>query len=604
MIAASVVIPNWNGRDLLERYLPSVVEALAGNPENEVIVVDNGSTDGSADFVRERFPSVRVLALDRNLGFGGGSNAGFRAAKNDIVVLLNSDMRVRAGFSGAAARRFHRRESVRGVVPDLLQRSGQAARRNRAHASVVGERRAARASSRRSRPSPVRIRAFTAAAVPARSIGESFWSWADSTSCSRRFIWKTPISDTWRGSAAGRCSISRAAWCITSIAGTIGKTLYASANRSGSQEELHPVLLEEHSRVAAPVVALLLHFGRRGVERVFRRFAGARQSAGRVAGVSPVARSASGAHSMHAHSPPSDDTEAFRRPLGGYFRDRFLTECPPPEKLSVLVRFAVSNLSSYPWRRRLHVSNRARADAALCSLHLVILLDHDWEQWDHAELEEAAASAEYLVRMEGHAQGIRIHPAICRARVCEFRSRMAAASPDLYARGGRGAARIYVARPILISISAGSLACCSNTTSTFNPSGAAWRAPRSLTRKAKATFEYLRALRYELNILPRFDRVQVCSPENGNYLLVFLARLGRQAGRQSRGDRNLALRIPAGRPRAPDACCFLGSFRHLPNQEALDWFTQKVLPRCCSSSPEARLMIVGADPPPRHSYLI
>src|SRR5215471_7324386 len=54
--AASVVIPNWNGRDLLEKYLPSVIEALAGSPENEIVLVDNGSTDGSAEFVRERFP--------------------------------------------------------------------------------------------------------------------------------------------------------------------------------------------------------------------------------------------------------------------------------------------------------------------------------------------------------------------------------------------------------------------------------------------------------------------------------------------------------------------------------------------------------------------
>src|SRR5690242_17306813 len=60
--AASVVIPNWNGRDLMERYLPSVVAALAGNPENEIVVVDNGSTDGSADYVRANFPSVKVVA--------------------------------------------------------------------------------------------------------------------------------------------------------------------------------------------------------------------------------------------------------------------------------------------------------------------------------------------------------------------------------------------------------------------------------------------------------------------------------------------------------------------------------------------------------------
>ena len=96
--AASAVIPNWNGRDLLEKYLPPLIEAMSGHPDNEIIVVDNGSTDGSAAFVRERFPSVRVLELPQNLGFGGGSNAGFRAARNDIVVLLNSDMRVAPDF--------------------------------------------------------------------------------------------------------------------------------------------------------------------------------------------------------------------------------------------------------------------------------------------------------------------------------------------------------------------------------------------------------------------------------------------------------------------------------------------------------------------------
>src|SRR5215831_15526718 len=96
--AATVVIPNWNGRDLLEKYLPSVVAALAGNPNNEIIVVDNGSADGSAEFVRTAFPEVKLLGFDTNLGFGGGSNAGFREARNDIVVLLNSDMRVDPGF--------------------------------------------------------------------------------------------------------------------------------------------------------------------------------------------------------------------------------------------------------------------------------------------------------------------------------------------------------------------------------------------------------------------------------------------------------------------------------------------------------------------------
>src|ERR1035437_2548430 len=95
---ASIVIPNWNGRDLLAKYLPSVIASIENHPDSEVIVVDNGSTDGSVAFVAETFPDVHVLPLQHNLGFGGGSNAGFRAAHNDIVVLLNSDMRVEPDF--------------------------------------------------------------------------------------------------------------------------------------------------------------------------------------------------------------------------------------------------------------------------------------------------------------------------------------------------------------------------------------------------------------------------------------------------------------------------------------------------------------------------
>ena len=66
--AASVVIPNWNGRDLLEKYIPSVVAAMAGHPDNEIIVVDNASSDDSVAFLAASFPQVRVVALPKNLG--------------------------------------------------------------------------------------------------------------------------------------------------------------------------------------------------------------------------------------------------------------------------------------------------------------------------------------------------------------------------------------------------------------------------------------------------------------------------------------------------------------------------------------------------------
>lgn len=93
---ASVVIPNWNGKDLLERFLPSVLDALS--PDDELIVVDNASTDGSAELLRERFPRVKLIQTERNLGFGGGSNLGIASARNRIAVLLNNDMRVTKDF--------------------------------------------------------------------------------------------------------------------------------------------------------------------------------------------------------------------------------------------------------------------------------------------------------------------------------------------------------------------------------------------------------------------------------------------------------------------------------------------------------------------------
>ncbi|HEY1866513.1 MAG TPA: glycosyltransferase family 2 protein, partial [Candidatus Acidoferrales bacterium] len=96
--AVSLVIPNWNGRDLLERFLPSWLAAVENHPGSEVLIVDNGSTDGSAEWLRANYPQVKLLPLPENLGFGGGSNAGFHAAKNAIVVLLNSDMRVEPDF--------------------------------------------------------------------------------------------------------------------------------------------------------------------------------------------------------------------------------------------------------------------------------------------------------------------------------------------------------------------------------------------------------------------------------------------------------------------------------------------------------------------------
>lgn len=85
----SVIIPNWNGL----RFLPTCLNALRQQTftDFEIIVVDNGSTDGSREFIAREFPATRVLALESNRGFAPAVNAGIRAARGDVIVLLNND---------------------------------------------------------------------------------------------------------------------------------------------------------------------------------------------------------------------------------------------------------------------------------------------------------------------------------------------------------------------------------------------------------------------------------------------------------------------------------------------------------------------------------
>lgn len=89
MARVSVVIVNWNGRHLLERCLPVVLNQAFD--DYEVVLLDNGSTDGSTEWVAEHFPLVRLIRSDRNLGFAAGNNAAIRATHSAYVATLNND---------------------------------------------------------------------------------------------------------------------------------------------------------------------------------------------------------------------------------------------------------------------------------------------------------------------------------------------------------------------------------------------------------------------------------------------------------------------------------------------------------------------------------
>ncbi|MCK4470571.1 MAG: glycosyltransferase family 2 protein, partial [Anaerolineae bacterium] len=88
----SVVILNWNGRRYLEDCLTSLQDQTF--TDFDVILVDNGSTDGSVEWVAERFPQVRVIRNETNVGFAAGNNQAIRASQAEFVATLNNDTRV------------------------------------------------------------------------------------------------------------------------------------------------------------------------------------------------------------------------------------------------------------------------------------------------------------------------------------------------------------------------------------------------------------------------------------------------------------------------------------------------------------------------------
>lgn len=109
----SIVIPNWNGADLLRRFLPSVLAELEKhNPKSECIVVDDGSTDDSAVLLQTQFPSIRLIRQTENRGFGSSANAGITQAVNDHVLLLNNDVAVTPEFLGPLLSTFDQGSDV------------------------------------------------------------------------------------------------------------------------------------------------------------------------------------------------------------------------------------------------------------------------------------------------------------------------------------------------------------------------------------------------------------------------------------------------------------------------------------------------------------
>ncbi|HWC96261.1 MAG TPA: glycosyltransferase [Candidatus Sulfopaludibacter sp.] len=596
--SASVVIPNWNGKDLLEKYLPSIVTALAGNPANEIVVVDNGSEDGSAEFVRARFPQVNLVALPQNLGFGGGSNAGFRAAKNDIVVLLNSDMRVAADFLAPLLAGFD--DDAVFAVSCQIFFSDPAKKREETGLTQGWW-----------QDGGLRVRHRLDDEV--RDLFPCFYGGGGSCAFDRQKFLELGgfdellapfyLEDTDLGYMAWKRG-----WKVLyqprSIVyhehrGTIGKRF--------REEQIQAVLkknyllfcwknIHEWRKLAAHFVfawagmLLAVLFGdlplRPNLTALWRAFTQLPQAF----------RSRRLALSLAEVS----DTEAFRRPMGGYFRDRFVPMDAAPPQLRVLF------VSPYPICPPVHgggvfMYQTLRQMTRLAEVHVLELLDWDWQQKDNEELRQFCASAEWLVRPSGN---VRDMGSLLPHAVHEF------ANQDLDWLIHR---QLYQKRIDVLQLEYTPLAqyhgdyrriVCAlfEHDVYFQSIGRGLGHMIGLTEEIKARVEYLRALRYELRALPRFDQVQVCTPANRDYLLSFRPELAPKLHAGLRAGIDTAQYDFRTEGREPFTMLFVGSFRHEPNRVAMEWFVRQVLPLVLQRHPNARLVVAGSDPPPAHTY--
>lgn len=129
MTDLSIVIVAWNARDLVLDCLASIDREVRsrrdpGRIETETLVVDNGSSDGTVDAVRSRFPWAEVIALPRNVGFAAGNNAGLAKASGRYAVLLNSDTVVLRDGLESCVRYLDAHPGVGVVGPQLLNPDG------------------------------------------------------------------------------------------------------------------------------------------------------------------------------------------------------------------------------------------------------------------------------------------------------------------------------------------------------------------------------------------------------------------------------------------------------------------------------------------------
>jgi GT2 family glycosyltransferase len=115
----AIVILNWNGKQYLDQFLPSILSTSYTN--SKVIIADNASTDGSVDYLKNFFPQTELIKLDKNYGFARGYNEALKKIKADYYVLLNSDVEVNKDWLQPIIMLLEKNEKYAACQPKIMQ---------------------------------------------------------------------------------------------------------------------------------------------------------------------------------------------------------------------------------------------------------------------------------------------------------------------------------------------------------------------------------------------------------------------------------------------------------------------------------------------------
>ena len=113
----AIAILNWNGKNWLEKFLPSVI---SHSENTDIYIIDNASTDDSVAFLKLNFPQVKIIQNTENHGFAGGYNEGLKKIKADIYCLLNSDVEVTENWLNPVVDLFQKNLNISAVQPKIL----------------------------------------------------------------------------------------------------------------------------------------------------------------------------------------------------------------------------------------------------------------------------------------------------------------------------------------------------------------------------------------------------------------------------------------------------------------------------------------------------